>query len=215
MSVFGFPRAAGLPGLLGDPRSWLAGTSVVLVAVAFRVALPHGTWRCPRCRETVLRNTAFAVLSPVLALPIALGVTDPPVIALVCLALACAARPAARSLHGPAGCGSPVPADPGPRWITWTGLAPLAAGIACAMKATAWPALPVIAALVAAREGLRAAARFTAAAAATAAALTATFAPALAGQPGAQARGVLWCCRLVLVRLRVAGRGGAARAAGR
>ena len=140
-------------------------------------------------------NTAFAVLSPVLALPIALGVTDPPVIALVCLALACAARPAARSLHGPAGCGSPVPADPGPRWITWTGLAPLAAGIACAMKATAWPALPVIAALVAAREGLRAAARFTAAAAATAAALTATFAPALAGQPGAQARGVLSCCR--------------------
>jgi hypothetical protein len=59
------------------------------------------------------------------------------------------------------------------------------------MKATAWPALPVIAALVAAREGLRAAARFAAAAAATAAALTATFAPALAGQPGAFADNIV------------------------
>jgi hypothetical protein len=192
MSVFGLPRAAGLPGMLGDPRSWLAAASVVLVAAAFRVASPYCGWRCAQGRAAVLRNTAFAVVSPVLALQIALGVTDPPVIALVCLALACAARSAAdRPLPGPSGSGVPMPAGPGRRWITWTGLAALAVGIACAMKATAWPALPVIAAMVAAREGPRAAARFAVTAIAVAVALIAGFAPALAGQPGAFADNIV------------------------
>ena len=38
------------------------------------------------------RATALAVASPVIAFPLALGVTDPPVIALTCLALAWADR---------------------------------------------------------------------------------------------------------------------------
>jgi hypothetical protein len=186
MSLFGLPQAAGLPGLLGDPASWLAATSVVLVAAAFGIAMPRRVWRCASGRETILRNTAFAVLSPVLALPIALGVTDPPVIALICLALACANRPAAdRSRSGAAAGGVPPPGGAAPRWITWTGLAAVAIGTACAMKATAWPALPVIAAMVATREGMRAAARFTATATATAVLLIIGLAPALAGQPGA------------------------------
>jgi hypothetical protein len=165
MSVFGFPRAAGLPGLLGNPASWLAAASVVLVAAAIGVGMPHRTWRQAPGRQMWLRNTALAVMSPVLALPIALGVTDPPVIGLICLALACANR------------------RPPARWISWAGLAAIAVGTACAMKATAWPALPVITAMIAARNGRRAAARFAAIATATAIVLIAGLAPALVSQP--------------------------------
>src|SRR6201985_2710892 len=68
MELFGLPREAGLPGLLGDPRIW---TSLVTV-----VAL----------------NAAFAVIAPLVAFPLTVGVTDPPIIALTCLALALAAR---------------------------------------------------------------------------------------------------------------------------
>jgi hypothetical protein len=173
MSVFGFPRAADLPGLLGNPAPWLAVTAVVLAAAAIAIGMPHRAWRETPGRETWLRNTALAVMSPVLALPIALGTTDPPVIALVCLALACVGRPAAR------------------RWITWSGLAALALGTACAMKATAWPAVPVIAAMTAAREGPRAAVRFAGAATATAVILIIAFAPALMGHPGAFADNIV------------------------
>jgi hypothetical protein len=184
MSVFGFPRAAGLPGLLGNPASWLAAASVVLVAAAIGVGMPHRTWRQGPGRQMWLRNTALAVMSPVLALPIALGVTDPPVIGLICLALACANRrprphpPARRSTADvPSPDGAPA------RWISWAGLAALAIGTACAMKATAWPALPVITAMIAARDGRRAAARFAAASTATAILLIAGLAPALISHP--------------------------------
>ena len=94
MSLFGLPQAAGLRGPLGDPAWWLAAASVALAAAVFAVSLPPRAWRRGPGRETVARNTAFALLSPVLALPIALGTTDTPVTALVCLALACANRPA-------------------------------------------------------------------------------------------------------------------------
>jgi hypothetical protein len=165
MSVFGFPRAAGLPGLLGNPASWLAAASVVLVAAAIGVGMPHRTWREGPGRQRWLRNTALAVMSPVLAFPIALGVTDPPVIGLICLALACANR------RAPA------------RWISCAGLAALAIGAACAMKATAWPALPVITAMIAARDGRRAATRFAVTATATAIVLIGGLAPALISHP--------------------------------
>jgi hypothetical protein len=59
------------------------------------------------------------------------------------------------------------------------------------MKATAWPALPVIAAMTAAREGPRAAARFACAAAATAVILITVFAPALIAHPAAFADNVI------------------------
>jgi hypothetical protein len=190
MSLFGLPKAVGLPGVLGNPTAWMGAASAVLVAAAIGAGLPGGTWRRAPGRAIVLRNTALAVLSPVLALPITLGMTDPPVIALICLALACATRPAAgRPATGrpatAADGGVPPPGGAARRRITSTGLAALAIGSACAMKATAWPALLVIVALIAAREGRRAAARFTATAAAVAIVLIAGLAPALVSHPGA------------------------------
>jgi hypothetical protein len=191
MSVFGFPRAADLPGLLGNPAPWLAVTAVVLAAAAIAIGMPHRAWRVTPGRETWLRNTALAVMSPVLALPIALGTTDPPVIALMCVALACVGRSAARPApEAAAGTGTRPGAAPA-RWITWSGLAALALGTACAMKATAWPAVPVITAMTAAREGPRAAVRFAGAAAATAVTLIIVFAPALIAHPGAFADNIV------------------------
>ena len=59
------------------------------------------------------------------------------------------------------------------------------------MKATAWPGLPVIGAMIATREGVRAAARFAATALGTALVLIAALAPALLGQPAAFADNVV------------------------
>jgi hypothetical protein len=192
MSLFGLPQAAGLRGLLGDPAWWLAAASVALAAAVFVMSLPPRAWRRGPGRETVARNTALALLSPVLALPIALGTTDTPIIALACLALACASRPAGRPAAGRSGPGAGDPPGPTPsRWITWTGLAAVAIGAACAMKATAWPGLPVIGAMIATREGVRAAARFAATALGTALVLIAALAPALLGQPAAFADNVV------------------------
>ena len=60
----------------------------------------------------------------------------------------------------------------------------LAVGAACAIKATAWPAFPVIAVMLAARDGRGPAGRFTPAAAAAAAAGVVVAAPAALAQPG-------------------------------
>lgn len=176
MSVFGFPRLAGLPGIAGNPATWMALATLALTAAAIAVGLRRGPGHPAPGAPAVLRGTALALVTPVLALPVALGTTDPPLIALICLALACASRDE----------------DSRPaRWITWTGLAALAIGIACAMKATAWPALPVIAALIATRQGLRPAARFTGGAAAVALVLTVAFAPALTAHPHAFASNII------------------------
>ena len=162
MAVFGLPSAAGLPGLLGDPRPWLAAATLLLAALAFWIAAPHRALGCRACRAGAWWLAVFAVASPLLALPLSVGITDPPVTALTCLALACVAR----SRRMPVAAG-------------------LSIGVACAMKATAWPALAVIAALLAARDGPRTAARFAAAAVATTVALVAATAPALLTRPGA------------------------------
>lgn len=154
MTVFGLPRAVGVPGMAGDPRLWLGGSSLVLFALAFHVA----------GRRDAVRCGLFAIASPVVAFPLALGVTDPPVLALVCLVLALLSR-TSRTL---------------PVWP-----AAIALGVACAMKATAWPALPVIAAMLASRDGARAAVRFIAATAGTSAALVVAFAPAAMAGPAA------------------------------
>ena len=181
MSVFGFPSLAGLPGVAGSPALWMAAASLALVAGAIGIGLPeHGS-------GAVLRYTALAVVTPVLAFPIALGETDPPVIALMCLALACAGRSAADE---PAHTG-PWPGGAASRWITWDLLAAVVIGTACAMKAIAWLSLPVLAAMIATREDRRAAARFIGAAAATTVILTAVFAPALLAQPGAFADNII------------------------
>jgi hypothetical protein len=184
MSLFGLPKAVGLPGVLGNPTAWMGAASAVLVAAAIGAGLPGSTWRRAQGRTTVLRNTALAVLSPVLALPITLGMTDPPVIALICLSLACATRPADSRPASTAATCEPSPGGAARHRITAAGLAALTIGVACALKATAWPALLAIAALVAARNGRRAAARFTAIAAATAIVLIGALAPALVSHPG-------------------------------
>jgi len=189
MAVFGLPRALGLPGLAGDPRPWLAAATFALLAAAFTAARPRaaaladGRAAAPghaaAGREAALGLAAFATASPVLAFPLALGITDPPVIALSCLALALLTRAAL-----PASATARARPGPGPaRPRLWP--AALALGTACAMKYTAWPALAVLAVMLAARDGARAAAWFAATATATAAALSAALAPAALTAPAA------------------------------
>jgi hypothetical protein len=91
----------------------------------------------------------------VMALSLSVGITDGPIIALIILAMALAARRGG---------------------LAWP--AAVVLGVACAMKYTAWPALAVLVVMVAARDGARAAARFAAVSLAAAAALVVALAPA-------------------------------------
>jgi hypothetical protein len=137
MAVFGIPRAVLGPGLLTDPRIWFC---LVFIA-AFGAALALAGAR------DVLRWTALITATPVIAFSLAVGGTDVPVLALLCLGLALLwQRP------------RPV-------------LAGLLLGIAAATKATAWPALVIAMTLLAVRDGGRTVARFTVAALAAAALL--------------------------------------------
>jgi hypothetical protein len=151
MAVFGLPKALGATGLWADPRLWLTAVSIALIGAAFAVAAPHR--HCEDCRHGVLLSTVFIAASPVIAFPLAVGITDPPVIALMFLTLALIARP--------------------------SGLIKAAAalGVACAMKATAWPAVPVFTAMLAARDGVRKAWRFAAATLVIAGVLAVVLAP--------------------------------------
>lgn len=87
------------------------------------------------------RWTVLVTGCPVIAFTLATGGDDAPMVAFLCLGFACLYRP------------EPVKAG-------------LALGIAAAMKATAWPALAVAIALLAATAGRRAVVRFTLTAAA-------------------------------------------------
>jgi hypothetical protein len=155
MAIFGLPAAAGLQGAAGSPRLWMGITAAVVLFAGFRLAASCGP----------VRNTAFAFGSPVLALPLTTGLTDVPVLALLGLTLA-----------GVAAC---------PRRPRALLVAVAALGVACAMKATAWPALPVIAAMLAARDGIRIATRFLAGVGLTATALAVAMAPASVTAPAA------------------------------
>ena len=152
MAVFGLPKALALPGLLADPRPWLAAATFLILLATFRIS---GISRIGRIPVTPLGLAALAVCSPVMAFPLAEGITDPPVIALTCLALALLIR------FG------------GADWRPAVVL-----GVVCAMKYTAWPALAVLIVMVMVREGGRAAVRFTATALGTAIGLTIALAPA-------------------------------------
>jgi hypothetical protein len=152
MSLFGLPHALGLTGLAGETGVWLSLATFGLFALAFRVA----------GRRDALRLGAFVTAAPVAAFPLSLGITDPPVLALLCLTLALLSRTRRAVL-----------------------VASIVAGAACALKYTAWPALPVLAALLAYRDGGRAAVRFLAGAAGTAAVLIVTCAPAALAHPAA------------------------------
>jgi hypothetical protein len=160
MEIFGLPRSAGLHGLAGDPRVWLSIATIGLLWMAFAVAAPHRVIGCRPCQGEVLRATALAVASPVVAFPLALGITDPPVIALLCLALACARR----------------------GWLLRAGLA---LGAACAMKSTAWLAIPVLAAMIWVQYAPRLAGRFAAMAIGVTGVLAVAAAPTAMASPEA------------------------------
>jgi hypothetical protein len=160
MTLFGLPYAIGLGGLAGNSGVWIAIGTVIPLAAAFWIAVPHRG--CPGCRRDAVLATAVAVASPVIGLNLAVITTDPPVLALILLALALAGRAAATS----------------PGAGTGAAGAGIAVGAACDLKSTAWLAVPVLAAMFAARDGARAAWRFAAVAVVTAAALIAALAPA-------------------------------------
>jgi hypothetical protein len=163
MALFGLPGALGLPG-----KTWpwlIAGTFLLLYATFLVTLGPRADGR----RRAALGHAAFWLACPVMAFPLTMGITDPPVIALTCLSLALLARsgraPGDRARH---------------RDVV---LAAAVLGVACAMKYTAWPALAIIAVMVAARTGGRSAVRFTAMVLAAAAALVAALAPAALRHP--------------------------------
>ncbi len=170
MAVFGLPKALGLPGILGDPRPWLAAATFLLLYATFRITTKQraAQLRASGGRRAAVTLAALAIASPVMAFPLAMGITDPPVIALTCLTLAMLTRGSydARRL--------------------WQ--AALVLGVVCAMKYTAWPVLAVLVVMVYARDGRRAAVRFGAIALGTAAALCAALAPAALPSPDALLR---------------------------
>ncbi|MER5636020.1 glycosyltransferase 87 family protein [Kitasatospora sp. NPDC002227] len=140
MTLFGLPRA-----WLGNvgPARLLAGDARIWFALVFLL----GLLACGRLlgrRRTGLPLAALTA-SPLIALPLAVGGVDLPLIGLCCLALALAGR------------SRPVAAG-------------LVLGLACGLKWTAWPALPVLALLLHHRRGPTAAGRFALAALLTTAA---------------------------------------------
>jgi hypothetical protein len=174
MALFGLPGALGLPG---KTWPWLIAGTFLLLYAAFLVTLAPRAGRAsggaPRAGKRsgdALGYAAFWLACPVMAFPLTMGITDPPVIALTCLALALLAR-SGRALTVRAGRRDAVAAA-------------LVLGAACAMKYTAWPALAIVAVMVAARGGVRSAVRFTAIVLAAAAALVAALAPAALRHPG-------------------------------
>jgi 4-amino-4-deoxy-L-arabinose transferase-like glycosyltransferase len=119
MSIFGIPRALFGSHVITDPRVWFGLAFLIIFWLALRAA---GARNC-------VRWTVFIAASPVIALELAVGGTDIPILALMCLGFALLWR------H--------------PRFA----LAGVALGLASAAKATAWPAVVVAAVLVGTRDG--------------------------------------------------------------
>jgi hypothetical protein len=143
LAVFGVPHAFFGGGLLTDPRLWFGVVFVFGFAGTLALSGVPRPWLW----------TAVVTASPIIAFPLTTGGDDLPVLALICVGLALLGprlgpglgpgrRPVLRPVLRPV-----------PRII----LAGLVLGLAAAMKATAWPALAVAFALVAARDGKRAA----------------------------------------------------------
>jgi hypothetical protein len=174
MTLFGLPHAAGIGGLAGNAGVWIAIGTVIPLAAAFGIQARYVGG--PAGRRDARLAAGVAVASPVVGLNLAVITTDPPVLALILLALALAARPAISQVTRTAGSAAAV-AAPASR-VTGALGAGIALGAACDLNSTAWLAVPVLAAMFAARDDARAAWRFTAAAATTAIVLTAALAPA-------------------------------------
>jgi len=153
MEIFGLPRQAGLGSVVGDPRIWTTLVTIAALAAAFTVVSPHRIRDCRQCRRRLAWLTTVASVSPVIAFPLSVGVTDPPVIALTCLTLALAYRE---------------------RLVA----AGLVLALACAMKTTAWAVIPVLGVMAWVRYTPRAAARFAASAIGLTVVLAAAGAPA-------------------------------------
>ncbi|MFB7056570.1 glycosyltransferase 87 family protein [Streptomyces vinaceus] len=141
MALFGLPHALFGPGLFSSARLWTLAGFLAVLASAVTVLLKDDRQH----GRTVVTGAVWIAASPVVALPLAIGGVDPVVVAYVLLALAYAHR------------GRAVGAG-------------LALGAAAVLKWTAWPAAPVVVALMAATRGSRAA-RTTAVVSATVAAL--------------------------------------------
>jgi hypothetical protein len=137
LTAFGIPRVLLGFSAATDPRIWFAAGFVVVFAAALALA----------GARDVVRWTALVTASPVIAFSLAVGGTDVPVLACLCLGFALLWR------------------RPRPM------LAGLALGAAAAMKATAWPALIIAAVLLLARDGRRAAVSMSATALAVVAAV--------------------------------------------
>jgi hypothetical protein len=167
MALFGLPGALGVPG---GTRPWLIAVTFGLLYLTFRVPL---TGDGGRRRAGALETAAFWLACPIMAFPLAMGITDPPVIALTCLSLALLAR-GARTFDGGAG-----GRERGPHMVA----AALVLAVACAMKYTAWPTVAIIAVMVAVRDGTRTAVRFTVTVLAAAAGLVVALAPAALRHP--------------------------------
>jgi hypothetical protein len=141
LAVFGVPHALFGGGLLTDPRLWFGVVFVLGFAGTLTLSGVRRPWLW----------TAVVTASPIIAFPLTTGGDDLPVLALICVGLALL-----RTGQAP----RPVPRPalrPVLRPVLRIVLAGLVLGLAAAMKATAWPALAVALALVAAREGRRAA----------------------------------------------------------
>jgi 4-amino-4-deoxy-L-arabinose transferase-like glycosyltransferase len=121
MSLFGIPRALFGSHVITDPRVWFGAAFVVVFWLALRAA----------GARNALRWTVMVTACPVIALELAVGGTDIPILALLCLGFALLWRR--------------------PRFV----LSGVALGLASAAKAIAWPAVIVAAVLIATRDGPR------------------------------------------------------------
>jgi hypothetical protein len=121
MSLFGIPRALFGSHVITDPRVFFGLAFMVIFWLALRAA---GARNC-------VRWTVFVAASPVIAFELAVGGTDIPILALMCLGFALLWRR--------------------PRFA----LAGIALGLASAAKSTAWPAVAVAAVLIGTRFGKR------------------------------------------------------------
>ncbi|MCX4747142.1 glycosyltransferase 87 family protein [Kitasatospora sp. NBC_01287] len=134
MALFGLPRAVLGSGndvtrVLGDARIWFALSFLGCLTISWRLLSPGR-------RHSPLLPLAVLTGSPLIALMLAVGGVDLPLIGVCCLAMALAAR--GRTIN-----------------------AGLVLALACTLKWTAWPALPVAALLIWRLYGRRPAARAT------------------------------------------------------
>jgi 4-amino-4-deoxy-L-arabinose transferase-like glycosyltransferase len=121
MSLFGIPRALFGSHVITDPRVWFGAAFLAVFWLALRVAGGANAFRW----------TVFVAASPVVAFELAVGGTDIPILALLCLGFALLWHQ--------------------PRIVA----AGVALGLASAAKATAWPAVIVAAVLIGTRSGRR------------------------------------------------------------